>query len=291
LTADYQSGGRTAILLMKCPDRKGLVREIADFMSTHGGNILHADNHLDYETREFFGRFEWELEGFTIPAEQIGDAFRPIAEKYAMEWQLHFSNEKPAVAIYVSKLAHCLLDLLHRWEIGEMPGRVAAVISNHDDLRGAVERRGVPYHHFPVTPQNKRMQEARQLELLKSLNVELLILARYMQVFTDEFIAQFQNRAINIHHSFLPAFVGTSPYARAYERGVKLIGATSHYVTPHLDAGPIIEQDVVRVTHRDTLADFIRKGRDLERVVLARGVRLHLEGRVLAYANKTVVFD
>jgi formyltetrahydrofolate deformylase len=289
--AGYESGGRTAILLMKCPDHKGLVREIADFVSSHGGNILHADNHLDYETREFFARFEWELEDFAIPAPGIAGAFQPIAEKYSMEWQLRFSNQKPAVAIFVSKLAHCLLDLLHRWEIGEMPGSVAAVISNHDDLRGAVERRGVPYHHFAITPQNKRTQEAQQLELLKSLNVELLVLARYMQVFTDEFIAQYQGRSINIHHSFLPAFVGASPYARAYERGVKLIGATSHYVTPHLDAGPIIEQDVVRVTHRDTLADFIRKGRDLERVVLARAVRLHLEARVLAYANKTVVFD
>jgi formyltetrahydrofolate deformylase len=291
MPAEYESAGRTAVLLMKCPDRRGLVRELADFISTHSGNILHADNHLDYETREFFGRFEWELEGFTIPPDEIANAFRPIAEKCRMEWQLHFSNEKPAVAIFVSKLGHCLLDLLHRWEIGELPGTVAAVISNHDDLRLAVERRGVPYHHFPITPQNKRTQEARQLELLKSLNVELLILARYMQVFSDEFIAQYQHRSINIHHSFLPAFVGSSPYARAYERGVKLVGATSHYVTPHLDSGPIIEQDVVRVTHRDTLADFIRKGRDLERIVLARGVRLHLEGRVLSYANKTVVFD
>ncbi|HUY20110.1 MAG TPA: formyltetrahydrofolate deformylase [Candidatus Binataceae bacterium] len=290
--AEYENGGgRTAILLMKCPDHKGLVREIADFVSSHGGNILHADNHLDFETREFFARFEWQLDDFAIPAPAIAAAFQPIADKYAMEWQLRFSNAKPAVAIFVSKLAHCLLDLLHRWEIGEMPGRVAAVISNHDDLRGAVERRGVAYHHFSITPQNKRAQEAKQLELLKSLNVELLILARYLQVFNDEFIAQYQGRSINIHHSFLPAFVGASPYARAYERGVKLVGATSHYVTPHLDAGPIIEQDVVRVTHRDTLADFIRKGRDLERVVLARGVRLHLEARVLAYANKTVVFD
>ncbi|HTW88333.1 MAG TPA: formyltetrahydrofolate deformylase [Candidatus Binataceae bacterium] len=289
--AGYESGGRTAILLMKCPDHKGLVREIADFVSSHGGNILHADNHLDYETREFFARFEWELEDFSIPAAAIAGTFQPIADKYSMEWQLRFSNEKPAVAIFVSKLAHCLLDLLHRWEIGEMPGSVAAVISNHDDLKSAVERRGVPFYHFAITPQNKRTQELQQLELLKSLNVELLILARYLQVFTDDFIAQYQGRSINIHHSFLPAFVGSSPYARAYERGVKLVGATSHYVTPHLDSGPIIEQDVARVTHRDTLADFIRKGRDLERVVLARAVRLHLEGRVLAYANKTVVFD
>ncbi|MBF6571423.1 MAG: formyltetrahydrofolate deformylase [Candidatus Binataceae bacterium] len=289
--AEYDSSSRTAIVLMKCPDRRGLVREIADFISSHAGNILHADNHLDYETREFFGRFEWELKEFAIPAENIAAAFQPIADLYSMEWQLHFSDEKPKVAIFVSKLAHCLIDLLHRWEIGEMAGTVVAVISNHNDLRGAVERQGLPFYCFPITQQNKRMQEAKELELLKSLGVEILVLARYMQVFTDQFTAQFPNRAINIHHSFLPAFGGNSPYARAYERGVKLIGATSHYVTPHLDAGPIIEQDVVRVTHRDTLADFIRKGRDLERIVLGRAVRLHLQGRILSWANKTVVFD
>ncbi|HLH77607.1 MAG TPA: formyltetrahydrofolate deformylase [Candidatus Binataceae bacterium] len=286
-----QDQPQTATLLMKCPDRKGLVRDIADFISSRGGNILHADHHLDGETSEFFARVEWSLADFGLPPSDIAQAFRPLAERYQMEWQLRFSSEQPAVAIFVSRLGHCLLDLLHRWEIGEMPGRIVAVLSNHPALRPVVERQQVPYYYFPITPQNKRAQEAAELELLKQLQVDLIVTARYMQVFTDDFIACYPSAIINIHHSFLPAFVGSSPYARAYERGVKLIGATSHYVTPLLDSGPIIEQDVVRISHRDSLADLIRKGRDLERVVLARGVRLHLERRVLSYANKTVVFD
>jgi formyltetrahydrofolate deformylase len=281
----------TATLLMKCPDRIGLVREIADFISRHRGNILHADHHVDFESHQFFSRVEWDLDGFTIAPAEIGAAFKPIAEAAGMEWELRFSVERPAVAIFVSRLDHCLIDLLHRWEIGEMRGRVVAVISNHPDLRSAVERLGFSYHEFSITPQNKRAQEARELGLLDSLGADLIILARYLQVLTENFIARFPNRIINIHHSFLPAFVGASPYARALERGVKLIGATAHYVTPVIDAGPIIEQDVVRVTHRDALADLIRKGRDLERLVLARAVRLHLERRVLSYANKTIVFD
>jgi formyltetrahydrofolate deformylase len=208
-----------------------------------------------------------------------------------MKWELRFSDEQLAVAIFVSRLDHCLVDLLHRWELGELRGKVAAVISNHADLRNTVESRRIPYHHFPITPQNKRQQEAEELKLLRSLRIDLIILARYMQILSDDFVNHYSNRIINIHHSFLPAFVGSSPYARAYERGVKLIGATSHYVTTIPDAGPIIDQDVARVTHRDTLADLIRKGRDLERLVLARGVRLHLERRVLLYANKTVIFE
>jgi formyltetrahydrofolate deformylase len=282
---------RAATLLIKCPDRKGLVRDIADFIWHYGGNILHADHHIDFESQQFFSRVEWDLRDFTLPAAEIGSAFQRIAERCAMEWELRFSDEEPAVAIFVSRLDHCLIDLLHRWELGELRGKVAAVVSNHMDLRGTVERHGIPYHHFPITPQDKRSQEAEELKLLRSLQVDLVILARYMQILSDEFVARYPNRIINIHHSFLPAFVGSSPYARAYERGVKLIGATSHYVTTIPDAGPIIDQDVVRVTHRDTLNDLIRKGRDLERLVLARGVRLHLERRVLLYANKTVVFD
>ena len=289
--SDPKAGSRSATLLMKCPDRVGLVREIADFISRHRGNILHADHHVDFESRQFFSRVEWDLDGFAIAPGEIGAAFGPIAEATGMEWQLRFSDERPAIAIFASRLDHCLIDLLHRWEIGEMRGDVVAVISNHPDLRAAVERQGITYHEFSITPQNKRVQETKELELLDSLHVDLIILARYLQVLTENFIARFPNRIINIHHSFLPAFMGVSPYARALERGVKLIGATAHYVTPIIDAGPIIEQDVVRVTHRDTLADLIRKGRDLERVVLARAVRLHLERRVLAYANKTVVFD
>lgn len=283
--------GTTATLLLKCPDRRGLVYAIAGFISGHNGNILHADHHVDFEAQEFFTRVEWSLDDFTIPPAEIAEAFKPIAESFQMEWELRFSDEQPAVAIFVSKLDHCLVDLLHRWSIGEMRGKVVAVISNHPDLRETVERHGIPYHHFPITPQTKRAAEASELELLRSLGVDLIIFARYMQVVTDDFIARYPNRIINIHHSFLPAFVGTSPYARAYERGVKLIGATAHYVSPVIDAGPFIEQDVARVSHRDTLEDLIRKGRDLETTVLARAVRLHLERRVLSYANKTIVFD
>jgi formyltetrahydrofolate deformylase len=288
---EYENGRRTATLLMKCADRIGLVREIADFISRHRGNILHVDHHVDFESRHFFSRVEWDLAGFTISPAEIGVVFKPIAEAAGMEWELRFSDERPAVAIFVSKLDHCLIDLLHRWNIGEMRGSVVAVISNHPDLKATVDRYRIPYYEFSITPQNKRAKEGRELELLDSLGVDLIILARYLQVLTEDFIARFPNRIINIHHSFLPAFVGTSPYARALERGVKLIGATAHYVTPIIDAGPIIEQDVTRVTHRDTLTDLIRKGRDLERIVLARAVRLHLERRVLSYANKTVVFD
>jgi formyltetrahydrofolate deformylase len=286
-----EAKGKTATLLIKCPDRKCLVRDIADFISRHGGNILHADHHIDFETHQFFSRVEWDLTDFTVAEAEIGSMFQPIADRFAMEWELRFSDEQPSVAIFVSRLDHCLVDLLHRWELGELRGNVAAVISNHPDLRGTVERHGIAYYHFPITRQNKRRQETEQLDLLRSLRVDLLILARYMQILSDEFVSWFPNRIINIHHSFLPAFIGSSPYARAYERGVKLIGASSHYVTTIPGAGPIIEQEVVRVTHRDTLSDLIRKGRDLERLVLARSVRLHLERRVLLYGNKTVVFD
>ena len=282
---------RTATLLIKCPDRKGLVRDVADVIYQYGGNILHADHHIDFESRQFFSRVEWDLCDFALPQAEIGSSFQCIAQRCAMEWELRFSDEQPAVAIFVSRLDHCLVDLLHRWELGELKGRVAVVISNHPDLKNTVERHGIPYHHFPITPQNKWRQEAEELKLLRTMQIDLVILARYMQIVSDEFVAQYPNRIINIHHSFLPAFVGSSPYARAYERGVKLIGASSHYVTTIPDAGPIIEQDVTRVTHRDTLADLIRKGRDLERLVLARAVRLHLDRRVLLYANKTIVFD
>ncbi|MBV8772524.1 MAG: formyltetrahydrofolate deformylase [Deltaproteobacteria bacterium] len=282
---------RTATLLIKCPDRRGLVRDIADFIARYGGNILHADHHVDSESKQFFSRVEWDLRGFTLSAAEISSSFHLIAEHHAMDWEVRFSDKEPAVAIFVSRLDHCLVDLLHRWEVGELRGRVAAVVSNHPDLRRTVERHAIPYYHFPITPQNKRRQEAEETKLLHSLQVDLLILARYMQILSDEFVGYYPNRIINIHHSFLPAFIGSSPYARAYERGVKLIGATSHYVTTIPGAGPIIDQDVARVTHRDSLTDLIRKGRDLERLVLARGVRLHLERRVLLYANKTVVFD
>ncbi len=281
----------TATLLIRCPDQKGLVYRIAEFLYRAGGNIVHDDQHNDAEAGLFFSRVEWDLDGFTIPRERIAAEFERVASPLGMEWELRFSDERPRIVIFVSKLEHCLVDLLHRWSIGELHGEVVAVISNHPDLRPLVEPRGLPFHVFPITAETKRAQEDREIELLAGLGADLVVLARYMQVITADFIARYPNRIINIHHSFLPAFVGANPYARAHERGVKLIGATSHYVTPDLDQGPIIEQDVVRASHRDSVADLVRKGRDLERVVLARGVRLHLERRVLAYGNKTVVFD
>jgi len=284
-------GRTTATLLMRCPDQKGLVYRIAEFLFRSGGNIVHDDQHTDVDAGLFFSRVEWDLAGFAIPRERIAASFAPLASRLGMEWELRFSDERPRIALFVSKLDHCLVDLLHRWSIGELHGEIVAVVSNHEALRTHADARGLPFHVFPITADTKRAQEDRELALLADLGVDLVVLARYMQVVSETFVAGYPNRIINIHHSFLPAFMGANPYARAHERGVKLIGATSHYVTPDLDQGPIIEQDVVRVSHRDAVADLVRKGRDLERVVLARGVRLHLERRVLAYGNKTVVFD
>jgi formyltetrahydrofolate deformylase len=281
----------TATLLLKCPDRRGLVHRVSEFITRHDGNILHADQHIDFETGLFFSRVEWSLEDFRLDREQIRSAFEPLAVDLGMEWELKFSDQRPRVAIFVSRLDHCLVDLLHRWSIGELPGDIVVALSNHPDLGEAAAQRQVPFHVFPITPETKRAQEEKEIQLLASLRVDLIVLARYMQIVSAEFIAEYPNRIINIHHSFLPAFIGANPYARAYERGVKLIGATSHYVTPELDQGPIIEQDVIRVGHRDALEDVVRKGRDLERLVLARAVRAHLERRVLPFANKTVVFE
>jgi formyltetrahydrofolate deformylase len=282
---------KTATLLMTCQDQKGLVYKIADLIFRHQGNILRADQHIEFETERFFSRFEWSLEGFELPQTEIEEAFRPLADSVGMEWKLRFSNERPRTALFVSKLDHCLTDLLHRQSLGELPAEFVAIVSNHGDMRPVANRHQIPYHVFPITKANKGAQEEKELQLLESLRVDLIILARYMQILSDEFVARYSNRIINIHHSFLPAFAGVRPYVQAHDRGVKLIGATSHYVTPIVDEGPIIEQDVVRISHRDTVDDLIRKGRDIERIVLARAVRLHLERRVLPYGNKTVVFD
>jgi len=282
---------RTATLLLRCKDQKGLVHRISDFIFRHEGNILHADQHIDFETGLFLSRVEWDLEGFTLEEHEVARVFKPLADSFEMSWELRFSDEPIRMAIFVSRHDHCLTDLLHRHAIGELRSELVAIVSNHPDLRPLAERSGIPYHTFPVTPENKREQEERELKLLDSLRIDLIVLARYMQVLTPEFVAHYPNRIINIHHSFLPAFSGARPYAQAYARGVKLIGATSHYVTPAVDDGPIIEQDTIPVSHRDTVEDLARKGRDLERIVLARAVRLHVEGRVLPCGNKTVVFD
>lgn len=279
----------TATLLISCPDQQGLVAKFANFIYSNGGNIIHADQHTDFTVGLFLTRIEWQLDGFNLPRELIGPAFNAIAQPLQAEWQLHFSDTIPRIAIWVSKQDHCLLDLLWRQQAKEFSAQVPLIISNHTNLRVISEQFGADFHYLPITKENKADQEAKQLELLRQYNIDLVILAKYMQVLSPDFIAQFP-QIINIHHSFLPAFAGAKPYHKAHERGVKIIGATAHYVTPELDAGPIIEQDVVRVSHRDSVADLIRKGKDLERIVLSRAVRLHLRHQVLVYSNRTVVF-
>ncbi len=281
----------TAVLLISCPDRKGILAEITGFIAKNSGNIIHADQHIDFQKGIFFMRIEWELEGFSLEKPEIEKAFKPIAEKFHINYQLHFSNEVQNVAVFVSKYDHCLYELLYRFKVGDLKGNLKLVISNHEDLRETVETFGIPFYYFPVSKENKRKVEGEEIELLKRENIDLIVLARYMQILSDKFVNSFRNRIINIHHSFLPAFVGAKPYHRAYERGVKIIGATSHYVTEELDQGPIIEQDVVRVSHKDTLEEMIKKGRDLEKLVLARAVKWHLENKILVYDNKTVIFD
>lgn len=280
----------SATLLISCPDRSGLVATITDFIFRRHGNILHLDQHVDTEQNVFFMRVEWDIDAFEIPRASIADHFRPIAEQYNMTWRLHFSDEVQRMAIFVSKEDHCLYELLTRWQSGEFPVEIPLIISNHAHLEHVAQKFDVPYHVFPVTKDTKRQQEDAQIELVKQHNVDLVVLARYMQIVTGTFINEFTNRMINIHHSFLPAFPGAKPYHQAYQRGVKIIGATSHYVTEDLDAGPIIEQDVVRVDHRDPVKEMIRKGKDLEKTVLARAIYWHLNHRVLVYDNKTVVF-
>jgi len=281
----------TAVLLISCRDQKGLVAAVSEFLYRHGGNIIHADQHTDREEGVFLQRVEWELEGFAIARDDIAAAFAPIAERFGMTWRLRFSDEIPRVAILVSRLAHCLYDILARWQMGELRARMSAVISNHPDAARVAAGFGVPFHHLPIVEGARLEQEAHLLALLEREQIDLVVLARYMQVLSADAVARYPQAIINIHHSFLPAFAGGRPYHQAHERGVKIIGATAHYATADLDQGPIIEQDVVRVSHRDSVADLIRKGRDLEKVVLARAVDLHLRHRVIVYSNKTVVFD
>ena len=283
--------GVTAVLLLSCPDQKGLVASVSDFLYRNDGNIIHADQHTDPEEGIFLQRVEWELAGFGIPREEIGEAFRPIADRFGMAWDLRFSDYVPRIAVFVSKQAHCMYDLLARRNMGELSAEIPLVVSNHPDLRSAAQGFDAEYQHFPITPETKSAQEQAIIELLEAQRVDLIVLARYMQILGEELVARYPSRIINIHHSFLPAFAGARPYHQAYERGVKVIGATAHYVTAELDQGPIIEQDVVRASHRDSVADLVRKGKDLEKVVLARAVDLRLRNRILVYGNKTVVFD
>lgn len=282
----------SAVLLISCPDRKGLVATVSDFIFRHGGNILHTDEHTDADSAWFLMRVEFSPADFDIPLAELGNHFSSIAQKFDMDWRLAPPGERKKMAILVSKYDHCLVDLLYRHKIGELNCDIPLIISNHADNQPVADFYQIPFHVVPVTKENKREAERKQIQLIREHGVDFTVLARYMQVLSNEFVATFPHRIINIHHSFLPAFVGAKPYHQAFQRGVKLIGATSHYVTEVLDDGPIIEQDVVRISHRDSVEDLIQKGRDLEKVVLSRGVRWHIDDRVLLYGNKkTVVFD
>ena len=282
---------RSLILLISCPDRKGIVAAVTRFIADHNGNILHLDQHVDTEENVFFMRLEFEEQGFAIPADRLMEEFRRIADDFRMQWVLRRSDDVPRMAVFVSRESHCLFDVLSRVQAGEWQVQVPLVIGNHEDLAPVAERFGVRFETYPITKENREEQERIELRRLAEERVDFVVLARYMQIVSPAFVTQYLNRIINIHHSFLPAFPGARPYHSAYARGVKIIGATSHYVTSELDTGPIIEQDIVRVTHRDSLEDFIRKGKDLEKIVLSRAIWWHLQHRVLVYSNKTVIFD
>ena len=282
---------RRAILLLWSPDRPGIVAEVSHFIFTYGGNIIDSNQHNDPVSQTFLMRVEWDTSSFALPEDRIASAFEPIAIKFGMSFRLELASRTTRMAILVSKYDHCLYDLLLRNREGETHADIRLVLSNHDTLASVAELFDFPFAHVPVTRETKDEAEARQLELLREHEVDLVVLARYMQILSPGFVEHYPNRIINIHHSFLPAFVGARPYHQAYDRGVKIIGATSHYVTNDLDQGPIIEQDVTRVTHRDTIRSMVQKGRDLERLVLSRAVKLHLEHRVMALGNRTVVFE
>jgi formyltetrahydrofolate deformylase len=279
----------SAVLLIDCPDRKGLVARVSSLLFERGANILHADQHIDHDAGLFFMRVEWELDGFDV--ESFRTAFTPMASELNMTWKLTSSARKPRAVLFCSQYLHCMADLLHRWRTGELVCEIPLIVSNHREVANLAAFYGVPFEHVPVTAETRAASEMRQLDLLAKNGIELVILARYMQILSPAFVTRYPAAIINVHHSFLPAFTGARPYHAAHARGVKLIGATSHYVTEVLDDGPIIEQDVARISHRDQVEDLVARGRDLERMVLSRAVRWHLDRRILCYGNKTVVFD
>lgn len=281
----------TATLLVNCPDKKGIVAAIANFLHQHGANILHADQHQDAENGLFLMRVEWSMDTFALSAEAFSQMFTEVAQPLDMEWQLKLSQQKTKMAIMVSQYDHCLVDLLHRHHHGELACEIPLIISNHETTKALADYYGIPFYYLPVTKATKAEVEAQQFALFDEFDIDLIVLARYMQILSPDFVKRYHQQIINIHHSFLPAFIGAKPYHRAFERGVKLIGATAHYVTEDLDEGPIIEQDITRISHRDQVDDLIQKGRDLERMVLSTAVRWHIDHRVLLYANKTVIFD
>ena len=282
----------TAKLLLHCPDKPGILAEVTDFITVNKGNIIYLDQYVDHVENIFFMRIEWELKDFLVPQEKIEDYFRTLyGQKYEMDFRLYFSDVKPRMAIFVSKMSHCLFDMLARYTAGEWNVEIPLIISNHPDLQHVAERFGIPFYLFPITKETREEQERKEMELLAKHKITFIVLARYMQVISEQMINAYPNKIINIHHSFLPAFVGAKPYHAAFQRGVKIIGATSHYVTTELDAGPIIEQDVVRITHKDSIEDLVNKGKDLEKIVLSRAVQKHIERKILAYKNKTVIFS
>lgn len=279
-----------AILLFSCPDQKGLVSMISGFVAQYGGNIISLQEHVDSYDRTFFLRVVWDMEGFDIPEQELNDAFSPLGKKFGANWKIQFTGRKLRIAVLVSKFEHCLQELLWRQRLSESNYEIPLIISNHPDLEPMAEYHRIPYHVFPISKQNKEAQEKAELKLIKENNIDAIVLARYMQVLSGTFVKHYPNRIINIHHSFLPAFMGGNPYKQAYERGVKIIGATSHYVTEDLDEGPIIDQDIIRISHRDSVNDLVARGRDLERIVLAKAVNYHAEHRILVNGKKTVVF-
>lgn len=287
-----KNASKSAILLIYCKDKSGIVNAVTNFVFNNGGNILHLDQHVDAEPQRFFMRIEWDLESFKINADDIGAIFdKQVGQPFTMQWQIYFSDDVPRMALFVSRLPHCFYDILARYEAGEWQLEIPLIISNHPDMEVVAKRLGIDYYCLPVSAENKQQQEARQLELLAQYKIDFIVLARYMQILSESFIEQYPQKIINIHHSFLPAFPGSKPYHSAHERGVKIIGATSHYVTTELDAGPIIQQDVAHISHEDSVQDMIRKGRDLEKIVLSRAIWNQIGRNILVCGNKTVVFD
>lgn len=281
----------TAIIVMHCPDQKGIVANVTEFLNNNNGNVIYLEQHTDRDEKVFFMRIEWELEGFLIPKEKIADFFgTQIASKFGMKWNLFFSDYIPRMALFVSKMSHCLFDILARYQSGEWMVNIPLIISNHKELSSIAERFNIPFYLFPKNKENRLDQENREIKLLQEHKVDFIVLARYMQILSPAFVSVYPNKIINIHHSFLPAFPGAKPYHSAHERGVKIIGATSHYVTDELDAGPIIEQDVTRISHTDPVKKLIRKGQDLEKIVLSRAIYSHLQRKILVYKNKTIIF-
>ena len=280
---------QTVTLLLSCPDRRGLVSRLSNFVFERNGNILDLDEHVD--GNYFFVRISWDMKSFSIPRSEIAEAFSPLAKEFNATWEINFTGQKQRVAIFVSKLDHCLQEILWKQKLNEFNIEIPLIISNHEDLKPLADSYNIPFYIFPITTEDKLKQEKKELTLLKENKIDTIVLARYMQILSPSFVDEYTNKIINIHHSFLPAFAGSNPYKQAYERGVKIIGVTSHYVTKELDDGPIIEQDIIRISHKDSVNDLVRKGRDLERIILARALQYHSEHRILVHGKKTIVFN